>query len=72
MSPSLESLRPDGCMICGLSEEDNKKRLFIDHNHETGVVRGLLCNDCKTGLGKFKDRLYLIYRAASYLEERDG
>lgn len=45
----LESLRAQGCMICG--KTDPNKRLSIDHNHVTGKVRGLLCVYCNTGIG---------------------
>ena len=39
----------------------------VDHCHETGEVRGILCNDCNTALGKFNDDTYRMERAISYL-----
>lgn len=39
----------------------------VDHNHQTGEVRGLLCTDCNLGLGKFKDSLTFIQSASEYL-----
>lgn len=54
------------CAICG---EPDKQRLAVDHNHETGVVRGLLCRLCNLGLGHFKDRPGVLTKAAKYLEE---
>jgi len=61
------------CAICKLEETrvskkgDKITRLCIDHNHETGVVRQLLCHDCNTGLGKFKDNPFLLLMASDYL-----
>lgn len=41
----------------------------IDHCHETGRVRGILCHNCNKGLGHFKDSTELLARAINYLEE---
>lgn len=49
------------CFICG--EPGNQ----VDHCHETGNVRGLLCINCNTGLGKFKDDPMLLEFARMYL-----
>jgi len=61
------------CAICGLSEghrsqRGRKCRLAIDHDHRTGVVRGLLCNNCNRGLGRFKDDPILLELAVRYLK----
>lgn len=63
------SLYKDGafCSICGISEYENNKKLAIDHCHKTGIVRGLLCNNCNHGLGKFKDSIQLLSKAIDYL-----
>jgi hypothetical protein len=58
------------CAICGVSEEDHGKYLAIDHCHQTGKVRGLLCMSCNTGLGNFKDRSDLLMLAIMYLGEK--
>jgi hypothetical protein len=55
------------CAICGKHQSEQKKRLEVDHCHETGHVRALLCTNCNTALGKFYDDPELLYRAADYL-----
>ena len=56
------------CAICGKSEKDNGQRLAIDHNHATHQVRALLCRNCNTGLGAFKDDEQLLSKAIEYLK----
>ena len=51
------------CLICGQSE----KILCVDHNHVTGVIRGLLCHVCNSGIGRFQDDPGLCEKAAQYL-----
>lgn len=62
------------CAICFSSETRlarNKNKvceLAIDHDHLTGMIRGLLCHDCNTGIGKFKDSTHLLQSAIQYLQ----
>jgi hypothetical protein len=60
------------CKICGQGETrirfNTTSSLVIDHNHDTGEVRGLLCNRCNVGLGCFKDDISLLRRATEYLD----
>jgi len=61
------------CAICGVHEghrscRGRKCRLAIDHDHRTGVTRGLLCNNCNRGLGRFKDSVALLEAAVRYLK----
>ena len=57
------------CRICETEECLSGKRMAVDHNHQTGKVRGILCFKCNTGLGKFMDSIDLLKQAASYLKE---
>lgn len=60
---ALEDEANGHCQLCGKAS-----RLFVDHCHATGNVRGLLCTTCNTGLGVFKDDPIRIMAAAEYLE----
>lgn len=48
-------LQEGGCAICGMTPEKNGKRLAVDHDHETGKVRELLCSRCNKTLGTLND-----------------
>ena len=58
-----EKIGPNICMICGSTET-----ICIDHCHETGKVRGLLCRKCNTGIGMLGDTLVQLRLAVKYLE----
>lgn len=65
------------CAICGLHYTENKvishgkkhvtHNLSVDHNHKTGDVRGLLCNQCNCGLGLLGDTEKSIEKVLVYL-----
>ena len=56
------------CAICRNAEPRGKGYWHVDHDHKTGVIRGLLCHYCNLGLGKFKDNPVSLRAAADYLE----
>jgi hypothetical protein len=55
------------CAICGEHQGSLSKRLGVDHCHETGKVRGLLCDKCNVSLGNFQDDVNLLGKAIEYL-----
>jgi hypothetical protein len=71
------------CRICGISNETNsqKYQFSVDHEHDNtrrrgthdrSKIRGLLCNDCNSALGLFKDNLEILQNAINYLENHTG
>ena len=54
------------CGICG----DELDKINIDHDHDTGMVRGLLCTKCNTGLGHLGDSIDGIKKALHYLNNQ--
>lgn len=60
------------CAICGKQETHAQhKYLSVDHCHETGKVRGLLCHGCNATIGYAKDDPARLERAIVYLKERN-
>ncbi len=60
------------CAICGIHSSALPKSLMVDHCHATGAVRGLLCNECNLGVGKFKDNITTLQNAIKYLGGKNG
>jgi len=56
------------CATCGVSQSRLKKYLFVDHDHKTNRIRGLLCCSCNFGLGSFKDNKRILKSAITYLK----
>lgn len=70
ISPSeyFEILERQGgrCGVCR-SKPETKTALEIDHCHKSGLVRGLLCGRCNTGIGQLADNIAGVLQAAKYL-----
>lgn len=61
------------CAGCGRLPQGRRKHLSIDHCHDTGVVRGLLCDDCNKALGFVHDSVEVLLALVAYLERaREG
>lgn len=58
------------CAICRIHQSEEKRRFAVDHNHDTGQIRGLLCINCNRGLGAFKDSDEMLVEATEYLRKR--
>ena len=61
------------CAICGqvetaVSRTGRPKSISVDHDHDTGRIRGVLCDRCNRALGYLRDNPDLLRRAADYLE----
>lgn len=60
------------CAICFKPETATRngkvKSLAVDHCHDTGKIRGLLCSDCNTGIGKLKESEKILISAIQYLK----
>lgn len=66
---SMFSAQGGKCAICRCDCVTGK-RLAVDHDHETGRIRGLLCANRNNGCGRFRDDPDLLYAAAAYLAPR--
>ena len=61
------------CGVCAICRAEHggarSQRLYVDHDHQAGMFRGLLCSKCNVGLGMFHDDVALLLAAAQYLRE---
>lgn len=70
MFDQLWAKQAGSCAICGAPFEGEEYR--IDHDHQTGAVRGLLCASCNTAIGLLGDSCENMSRAIEYLRQPGG
>lgn len=58
------------CAICFRHQSELNKNLRVDHNHQTGVIRGLLCATCNSGIGMLQDNAEILQNAYNYLNNQ--
>ena len=59
------------CGICERHVAELSRPLFVDHDHITGEIRGLLCTRCNSALGAFGDTIEGLEKAIKYLSDRE-
>ena len=54
---------------CAICKGTSTHHLVVDHDHESGAIRDLLCSECNLGLGKFRDNALILEAALVYLNK---
>lgn len=57
------------CYLCDKNQNELERSFHVDHNHTTGEVRKLLCEDCNHRLGWYEKSKHLINKFDNYLKE---
>lgn len=65
---SMSQRQKDVCAIC-LQPCTSGRFLAVDHDHDNGQIRGLLCTRCNIGLGQFQDSIEILCSAVRYLRK---
>ncbi len=60
------------CDICGDPPSGKSTRLSIDHDHDTGEIRGMLCRLCNSALGLARENPAILRAMVTYLEKRNA
>lgn len=64
-----------GCAICGkeqVGRANSRDLLYVDHDHKTTRIRGLLCHNCNAGIGHFFDDPAVLMQAIAYVVHWQG
>lgn len=69
---TMFSAQQGRCAICKIHQSELRHSLFVDHNHETNKVRGLLCPKCNSAIGFIKEDLEIIKSMECYLRVHNG
>ncbi len=61
------------CAICNIHQSELHWGLCVDHNHNTGHIRGLVCHKCNDGIGRLRadEGIYILKQAIKYIKKRD-
>ena len=67
----MVEVRANRCDICKRTPEEvgDNRRLSVDHCHNTGKIRGLLCRWCNTAIGQLQDSVEVMENAVQYMKE---
>lgn len=65
---AMLAAQASSCAICGRKPEEFNRAFAVDHDHASGLIRGILCPDCNRGLGGFHDSVELLTKAIDYLK----
>ena len=57
------------CAICDIHKDDYSKEFSVDHCHKTGKVRSLLCTQCNSGIGFFRENITIMKKAIQYVKK---
>ena len=72
---TMLSSQDNACAICGTKQPSKNRgrtrRFHVDHDHETGKVRGLLCKSCNIALGEIGDNIHTLKSMIEYLENHE-
>lgn len=62
------------CAICEvlLDIDEDSRKAHLDHCHESGKIRGILCVNCNQGIGSMKENIFILNKAIMYLEEHSN
>lgn len=67
-----DTMKEGGCDCCGTLTPKGVGDFHVDHDHETGLNRGILCHSCNVGIGALGDDTKGVERALEYLQRHYG